>query len=97
MIIEKQTVEIIPVSVDFVDLLPTGQVLQGTSDVKVFDAKGTDKTADMMSSSTIGNTRIDAIVKAGTAGEAYNIIFTAITQIYKFEEIITLYIVYPAF
>lgn len=86
----KQPGEQKPIGVDFSPWLPTGETLQGTSDVKIYDSTGADVTATMLQSKTIAHPYIDGLVKAGTHLSDYKITFIAITQFDRFEYDITL-------
>jgi hypothetical protein len=90
MVTYKQPNETVPFTMDFSDVLPTGEVLQNTSDVKIYDSSGNDVSATMLHAKSIVSPNINAVVKAGTSLSNYKITFIAITQNYRFEEDITL-------
>jgi hypothetical protein len=82
--LKEGTASIIPLSVDFVNVLPSGQTLGVTSSVTITDSLGVDTTSAMLSSSSLDSTKMLAIIKAGSVGGHYNVLFTAITASYKF-------------
>jgi len=86
----KQPGEVVPVAMDFSNVLPTGETLQGTSDVKVYDADGVDKTSTMLTSKSVTSPKLNAIIKAGDSAKDYKITFIGITQNYRYEEDVTL-------
>lgn len=86
----KQPAEKKPFTWDFTNLLPTGETLQGTSDVKIFDGSGTDVTSSMLVSKTISSPKLTAVVQGGTNLSDYKMTFIGRTQTYTFEEDLTL-------
>ncbi len=86
----KQPGEKVPVAMDFTAILPVGETLQGTSEVKVYDSEGTDVTATLLDIKTVVSPKLNAVIKAGTDGEDYKIKFIARTQNYIYEEDMTL-------
>ena len=82
--IEKQGADsIIPASLSFVRLLPVGQTLQATSSITITEGV-VDRTSAMLVSTTLDSTKISGVIQGGTVGTSYVILFTAITQAYKF-------------
>lgn len=87
---EKQPTEVLPCSVDFKLRVPAGETINpATSSVKVTDAAGADKTADMTQGSlSVSGTIVTIVVKGGTNLEDYTVTFLAVTTpaVYKFED-----------
>jgi hypothetical protein len=81
---------IIPLSVDFVKVLPSGQTLQNTSSVTIKDSLDVDKTSEMLVESVLDSTKIVATIQGGVVGKHYQVLFTAITQDFKWEKAVEL-------
>jgi phage-related protein len=86
----KQPDEKIPLAMDFINVLPIGETLQSSSDVKVYDGNGTDVSGTMLFFKTVVGSKVNAIIQNGADLGDYKITFIGITQNYQFEEDITL-------
>ena len=83
----KQPNEVIPVTLNFRALLPTGETLQPASDVTALLIDGQiDATSDLVQSVAVNPESIVATIKNGDNGKKYKLTFTAVTQSYRFEE-----------
>lgn len=91
--IKEGIASIVPVTLDFVKLLPSGQTIQNTSSISITTTLGEDKTAEMLQATTLSDTAMSASVKSGAIGQTYFVIFTAITQSYKWVKKVDLEIV----
>jgi hypothetical protein len=91
--LKEGTASVVPLSVDFSRLLPTGQTLQVTSSVAITDSFGNDTTSAMLSSTVLDSTKMTAIIQAGAIGIHYKVLFTAITQLYTYQKIVELEVV----
>lgn len=86
MTYHKQPAEEVRLAVNFDKLLGVGETSQVGSDVKVYDDQGQDVTSTLLKTKTVGARRIDAIIKAGTNGKVYKVMFTMITQNERYDE-----------
>ena len=82
----KQPNEILPITLDLTDYIPTGETVQGTSSVVITDSAGQSQTTSMLQTTTISSPYITAVVKAGTGGSSYTVTFTIKTTNYTLEE-----------
>lgn len=78
-IFTKQPSEIYPISVDYSDVLDTGETISSES-VTATDSAGTDVTATLIDSTEISGSTIKAVIKAGTTGNKYKLTFKATTS-----------------
>jgi hypothetical protein len=90
----KEGIEsIIPLSVDFVKVIPTGQTLQAGSNVTITDSLDVDKTSEMLVESALDSTKMVATIQGGEVGKHYRVLFTAITEDFKWEKAVELEVV----
>ncbi|MGD0591088.1 MAG: hypothetical protein ABSA44_09855 [Bacteroidota bacterium] len=88
MKIFKQVGEVIPLAINFkniLDSMPGTQTITD-GDVSVLNANKKDGNILTLVNKTIGTTRIDSTLSGGTKGNIYIVVFTAITQNYRLRE-----------
>ena len=78
-IFEKQPSEIIPISMDFANLLDTGETIT-TLDVTITDSEDTDLTSTLLVGSAIVGSIAKVTVQSGTDGERYKITIQIVTS-----------------
>jgi hypothetical protein len=75
----KQPNEIIPISIDYVDVLDTNETIAALS-VKVYDPSLSDLTSTMLFASSIDDTLCKASLQSGTSGNEYKVTFKVTTN-----------------
>jgi hypothetical protein len=86
----KKPIEVTPVSMDFSLVLPTGQTIQESSVAKIYDDTGTEVTGDMLDDTSVASPKMIAVVKGGERLRSYKITYIAFTELYCFEEDVTI-------
>lgn len=84
---------VIPVSLDFSKVLPSGQTLQAGSSITISDSNGVDTTSAMLASSALDTTKMTANIQAGAIGSHYFILFSAVTQVYTYQKKVELEVI----
>jgi hypothetical protein len=83
--VAKQPSEEIPVAVSFVNRLPTGETLQGTSSVDAVAVSDGSDASSLVSDLGISSPIISCKFTGGVHGEDYKLTFLAATQNYTYE------------
>ncbi len=76
----KFTTEVFPFSMDFRDLIPPGETLQGFSFFKIYDSQQNDVTSTLLRSTAISGTVLFGVLQAGNAGTSYIIDCIGVTE-----------------
>lgn len=93
--VEKQPAEIIPVTINFVRLLPAGETLGNNCSVTALDINGNNASNNIIVTSLAASPYLTATVTGGNNSEVYSLSFKGITTPgnYVFEEDVVLKIV----
>jgi len=95
---EKYTYEVFPIECDFSKNMATNETITlASSDIKIHDADGNDKTGTMLvsASKSVSGQKLLGKVQAGTADTKYTIKFKIVTSANnKFQKDMSLYVEY---
>ena len=90
---EKRPNEIVPLAVDFVNVVPNTETADSkSSSIKAYDSSGVEVSSTLIDGTTLSAYKLTAKVKAGTDGQSYKIVYKLATSTsgYIWEEIVLL-------